>query len=61
MGITKRPQIGHDETSGQEMTNDEVGQRLQGGHGQVSGPQIPLLGHGDEVESPNWVCKDYRI
>ena len=59
--MTKRPQFGHDRTSGQEMTNDEVGQRLQGGQGQVGGPQVPLLGHGDEVESPNWVCKEYRI
>ena len=22
--------------------------------GQVSGPQVPLLGHGDEKEAPNW-------
>ena len=61
MGMTKRPQIGHDGSSGQEMTNDEVGQYVEGGQGQVGGPQVPLLGHGDEVESPNWVCKEYRI
>ena len=48
------PQIGHVETSGQEMANDEIGQRLQGGQGQVSGPQVPLLGHGDEIQSLNW-------
>ena len=53
--MTKRPQIGHDGSSGQEMTNDEVGQHVEGGQGQVGGPQVPLLGHGDEVESPNWV------
>ena len=22
--------------------------------GQVSGPQVPLLGHGDYKETPNW-------
>ena len=38
-----------DETSGQEMTNDEVGQRLQGGQGQVGGPQVPLSDHGNEI------------
>ena len=51
--MTKRPQIGHDRTSGQEIANDEVGQHLQGGQGQVGGPQVPLLGHGNEIKSPN--------
>ena len=50
--MTKRPQIGHDRTSGQEIANDEVGQHLQGGQGQVGGPQVPLLGHGNEIKSP---------
>ena len=27
--------------------------------GQVGGPQVPLLGHGDEIETPNWVCMKY--
>ena len=27
---------------------------------QVGGPQVPLLGHGDEIETPNWACRDYR-
>ena len=58
MGMTKRPQIGHDGTIRQEMANDEVGQHLQGGQGQVSGPQVPLLGHVDEIETSNWACKD---
>ena len=58
--MTKRPQIGYDGTNGQEMANDEVGQHLQVGQGQVCGPQVPLVGHGDEVESPDWVCRDYR-
>ena len=26
--------------------------------GQVSGPQVPLLGHGDEKETPNWASWD---
>ena len=26
--------------------------------GQVGGPQVPLLGHGDEVETPNWAHRD---
>ena len=60
MGITKRPTIGHDGTSGQEIANDEADQRVQGGQGQVGGQQVPLLGHGDEVESPNWVYRDSR-
>ena len=46
-------QIGHVETSGQGTAKDEVNQRLQGGMGQVGGPQMPLLGHGDELESPD--------
>ena len=28
--------------------------------GQVGGPQVPLLGHEDEIESPHWVCRDCR-
>ena len=26
--------------------------------GQVSGPQVPLLGHGDDKETPNLACRD---
>ena len=48
--MTKRSQVGHDGSSGQEMANDEVNKCLQGGQGQVGGPQVPLLGHGDEIE-----------
>ena len=33
--MTKRPQIGHDRTSGQEIANDEVGQPLQGHIGRI--------------------------
>ena len=56
--MTNRPQIGHDGTSGREIANDEFGQHLQGGQGQVGGPQVPLLGHGNEIKSPNWACRD---
>ena len=59
-GMTKRPQIGHDGTSGQEMANNEVCQHLQGGQGQVSGPQVSLLGLGNEIKRPNWACRNHR-
>ena len=26
--------------------------------GQVSGPQVPLLGHGDDKKTPNWASWD---
>ena len=61
MGMTKRPQIGHNGSSGQEMTNDEVGQHVKGGQGQDGGPQVPLLGHGDEIETPNLAYTKYGI
>ena len=35
------------------MINYEVSQHLHGGQGQVSGPQVPLLGHWNEIKSPN--------
>ena len=54
--MTKVPQIGHDGTFGHEMANDGVGQYLQGGQGRIGGPQVPLLGHKNEVESPALVC-----
>ena len=53
VGMTKRPQIGHDGTSGQEKANDEVGQHVEGGQGQDGGPQGPLLAHGNEIKSQN--------
>ena len=55
-----RPQIGHVGTIGHEMENLEVSQPDQGGQGQVGVPQVPLLGHGSEIETPNWACRDYR-
>ena len=33
------------------MANHEVSQHLQGCQGQVGGPQVPLLGHGNETKS----------
>ena len=53
VGMTKRPRIGHDGTNGQEMANHEINQHLQGGQGPVGGPQVPLLGFGEKVKSPN--------
>ena len=35
------------------MTHDEVIQHLQGGQVQISGQHVPLLGHGDAIESTN--------
>ena len=59
MGMPKRPQIGHNKgTIGQEKTNHEVSQHLQGCQGQVVEPQVPLLGFGNELKSPNWACGD---
>ena len=39
------------------MINYGISQHLYGGQGQVGGPQVPLLGHGDKIESPNWVLR----
>ena len=44
---------------GHEIENDEVIQPHRGDQGQVSGPQVPLPGHGDEIENPNWASRDY--
>ena len=57
--MTKRPRIGHDGTSGQEMANDKVSQPQEGDQGQVGGPQVPLPSHGDEIENTNWASRDY--
>ena len=38
--MTKRLPSGYVGTGGQKMANDEVGKRLQGGQGQVGGPQV---------------------
>ena len=57
VGMTERPQIGHVAIIGQGMANAGVGQHLQGGQGQVSGSQEPLLGHGNEIKCSNWACR----
>ena len=57
--MTKRPRIGHNGTSGQEMANDKVSLPQEGDQGQVGGPQVPLPGHEDEIETPNWASRDY--
>ena len=33
------------------MANDEVSRYLYGGQGQVGGPQVPLLGHGNDTQT----------
>ena len=45
---------------GQDIENFEVGQLQQGGQGKVHGPQLPLLGHRIEIETPNWASRAYR-
>ena len=53
MGLIYRAQIGHVGTGGHKKQNDDFSQPQEGDQGQVGGPQVPLLGHGNEVESPN--------
>ena len=48
--MTKRPRIGHDGTSGQEMAIDKVSQPQEGDQGQDGVPQVPLISHGSEIE-----------
>ena len=43
---------------GHEMPSYEANQHLHGGQGQFGGPQVPHLGHGNEMENQNWVCRD---
>ena len=40
--------------------NDEVIQPEEGDQGQVDGPWVPLPGHGDEIENPNWATRNYK-
>ena len=47
-------------TIGQEIQNDKVSQPQEGDQGQVGGPEVPLPGHGDEIENPNWASRVYR-
>ena len=42
------------------MENLEVCQPHQGGQGQVGVPQVPVLGHGVEIETHNWICRELR-
>ena len=43
---------------GHEKANDEVTEPLQDGQDQVSVPQVPLLDHGDAIETLNFICRD---
>ena len=58
--MMKRPKIGHLGTSGQETADDDVGQCIQDVQGKVSGPQVPLRSHGNEIRNSNRACKDSR-
>ena len=50
----------HVGTTGNDSKDDEVRQPKQGVQGEVGVPQVPLLGHGGELETPNWACREYR-
>ena len=54
MAMRWSTQIGHVGTIGYGTKTDKVGQSQEGDQGQVGGPQVPLPGHGDEIENPNW-------
>ena len=41
---------------GHVMANGEVNQHIFDGQGQVSEAKVPLLGHRDDKETPNWAC-----
>ena len=43
---------------GHYITNNKVTRPFQDGQDQVSVPQVPLLGHGDEIETLNLGCRD---
>ena len=61
MEVRQRAQIGHVGTLGHEIENDKVSQPQEGDQSQVCGPQVPLPGHGDEIQNPNWASRDYII
>ena len=51
MGRPQRPEIGQVGHICHEKSNDKVAQPFQGGHDQVSEPQVPLLGHGEALKT----------
>ena len=53
MGVRQKPQVEHVGTTGDDSKDDEVSQPHQGDQSQVGVPQVPLQGHGDEIETPN--------
>ena len=59
MGVKLRAKIWHVGTRGYEIKTDKVSQPQEGDQGQVGGPQVPLPGHGDEIENQNWASRDY--
>ncbi len=50
---------GHVGAIGHDLAIVGVNRPLQGGQDQVDVPQLPLLTHEDEIETPNWACKGY--
>ena len=44
------------EGMGENVLAKEFFGSVEVGRGQVSGPQVPLLGHGDDKETQNWAC-----
>ena len=53
MGRRWRPQIERVGTIGHDSKDDEVPQPPQVDQGEVGGQHVPLLGHGEEIETPN--------
>ena len=58
MGMQLRPQIWHVGAIGRDIANNKVTRPLQDGQDQVSVPQVPLLGHGDAIETLNLGCRN---
>ena len=55
--MRQKPQVEHVGTTVHEIKNGKVSQPQEGDQGQVGGPQVPLQGHGDEIENPNWASR----
>ena len=42
------------EGMGENVLTKEFFESVEVDWGQVGGPQVPLLGHGNDKETPNW-------
>ena len=58
-GRDRDPKLGHVGAFGHEIAFDEVNQPLQGGQGQVGGPQVPILGHRHKKETSKSACRSH--